>query len=42
MRIARDLMADLMRPESPDVFILASGDRDFNEVSTPCARTASR
>ncbi len=32
MRIARDLMADLMRPESPDVFILASGDRDFNEV----------
>lgn len=32
MRIARDLLADLMHPESPDVFILASGDRDFNEV----------
>jgi hypothetical protein len=32
MRIARDVLADLMHPESPDVFILASGDRDFNEV----------
>ncbi|GAB4569411.1 MAG: hypothetical protein Kow0077_01890 [Anaerolineae bacterium] len=32
MRIARDVMADLMHPESPDIFILASGDRDFNEV----------
>ncbi len=32
MRIARDLLADLMRPESPLVFILASGDRDFNEI----------
>ncbi len=32
MRIARDVMADMMYPESADVFILASGDRDFNEV----------
>ncbi len=32
MRIARDLLGDLMYPESPDVFILASGDRDFNEI----------
>lgn len=32
MRIARDLLGDLMHPESPDVFILASGDRDFNEI----------
>jgi len=32
MRIARDVLADLMHPENPDVFILASGDRDFNEV----------
>lgn len=32
MRIARDVMADLMYQESPDIFILASGDRDFNEV----------
>ncbi len=32
MRIARDLLGDLMHPESPDIFILASGDRDFNEV----------
>jgi hypothetical protein len=32
MRIARDVMADLMLSEGPDVFIMASGDRDFNEV----------
>ncbi|MBN1966778.1 MAG: NYN domain-containing protein [Anaerolineae bacterium] len=32
MRIARDIMADLMHPESADIFILASGDRDFNEI----------
>ncbi len=32
MRIARDVLADLMHPEKPDVFIMASGDRDFNEV----------
>jgi len=32
MRIARDVLADLMHPEGADVFILASGDRDFNEI----------
>ncbi|MBN2471448.1 MAG: NYN domain-containing protein [Anaerolineae bacterium] len=32
MRIARDVLGDMMHPDSPDVVILASGDRDFNEV----------
>lgn len=32
MRIARDVLSDLMHPESPDIFIMASGDRDFNEI----------
>ena len=32
MRIARDVMADLMHAENADIFIMASGDRDFNEV----------
>ncbi len=32
MRIARDVLGDMMHPDSPDIVILASGDRDFNEV----------
>ena len=32
MRIARDVLADLMHAETPDIFVLASGDRDFNQV----------
>jgi hypothetical protein len=32
MRIARDVITDASHADSPDVFILASGDRDFNEV----------
>jgi hypothetical protein len=32
MRIARDLLADSTGPNTPDIFIIASGDRDFNDV----------
>lgn len=32
IRIARDVITDTSHPESGDVIILASGDRDFNEV----------
>ncbi len=32
MRIARDVITDASHTDSADVFILASGDRDFNEV----------
>lgn len=32
MRIARDVITDASHTDSPDVYILASGDRDFNEV----------
>ncbi|MCU0512584.1 MAG: NYN domain-containing protein [Anaerolineae bacterium] len=32
IRIARDVITDSGRTESGDVFILASGDRDFNDV----------
>lgn len=34
MRIAKDVLAYSTQPESADVFIIASGDRDFNEVFT--------
>jgi hypothetical protein len=32
MRIAKEVLDDSARPDSADVFIIASGDRDFNEV----------
>jgi hypothetical protein len=32
IRIARDVITDASHPESGDVIIMASGDRDFNEV----------
>ncbi|MFQ3536833.1 MAG: NYN domain-containing protein [Aggregatilineales bacterium] len=32
MRIAKDVLADSAQPNSADLFIIASGDRDFNEV----------
>lgn len=32
IRIARDIITDSGRTESADVYILASGDRDFNDV----------
>ncbi|MBO9310315.1 MAG: NYN domain-containing protein, partial [Chloroflexi bacterium] len=32
MRIAKDVLADSAQPNSADTFIIASGDRDFNEV----------
>jgi hypothetical protein len=32
IRIARDVMTDATHPEAGDVIILASGDRDFNDV----------
>jgi hypothetical protein len=32
MRIAKEVLADSSLPDSADVFIIASGDRDFNEV----------
>src|SRR5258708_6659925 len=32
MRIAKDVLADSQQPGSPDIFIIASGDRDFNDV----------
>ncbi|MBX3083494.1 MAG: NYN domain-containing protein [Anaerolineae bacterium] len=32
MRIAKDVLADSVQPSTADIFIIASGDRDFNEV----------
>jgi hypothetical protein len=32
MRIAKDVLADSAQPNSADIFIIASGDRDFNDV----------
>jgi hypothetical protein len=32
MRIAKDVLAESMSPNAPDIFIIASGDRDFNDV----------
>lgn len=32
MRIAKDVLANSTGPNSPDLFIIASGDRDFNDV----------
>lgn len=38
VRIARDVLVDAGHPESADVYILASGDRDFNDVVTSLAQ----
>ncbi|MBX3064034.1 MAG: NYN domain-containing protein [Anaerolineae bacterium] len=32
MRIAKDVLADSTQPNAADIFIIASGDRDFNDV----------
>ncbi len=32
MRIAKDVLADSSSPTSADIFIVASGDRDFNDI----------
>src|SRR5258708_3473335 len=32
MRIAKDVLADSSQPSSADTYIIASGDRDFNDV----------
>src|SRR5260221_3107620 len=32
MRIAKDVLADSAQPNAADIFIIASGDRDFNDV----------
>ncbi|MCC7205659.1 MAG: NYN domain-containing protein, partial [Anaerolineae bacterium] len=32
MRIAKDVLADSTQPSAADIYIIASGDRDFNEV----------
>lgn len=32
MRIAKDVLADSQQPTAADIFIIASGDRDFNDV----------
>lgn len=32
MRIAKDVLADAAQPNAADIFIIASGDRDFNDV----------
>ncbi len=32
MRIAKDVLADSSAPNSADIFIVASGDRDFNDI----------
>jgi hypothetical protein len=34
MRIAKDVLADSGQPNAPDIFVIASGDRDFNDVFT--------
>ncbi len=38
IRIARDVITDAGHPESADVYILASGDRDFNDVLNTLAQ----
>jgi hypothetical protein len=38
VRIARDVLTDAGHPESGDVYILVSGDRDFNEVINAIAQ----
>ncbi len=35
IRIARDVLTDVSHPEAGDVIILATGDRDFNDVINP-------
>ena len=35
IRIARDVLTDAGHPEAGDVIILATGDRDFNDVVNP-------
>ena len=35
MRMARDVLTDAGHPEAGDVIILASSDRDFNDVINP-------
>ncbi|MDE2946669.1 MAG: NYN domain-containing protein [Chloroflexota bacterium] len=35
IRIARDVLTDVGHPEAGDVIILATGDRDFNDVINP-------
>ncbi len=35
IRIARDVLTDVSLPDSGDVIILATGDRDFNDVINP-------
>jgi hypothetical protein len=32
MRIAKDVLADAVGPNAPDIIVIASGDRDFNDV----------
>ncbi|MEP7287127.1 MAG: NYN domain-containing protein [Chloroflexota bacterium] len=32
MRIAKDVLADSTQPNSADIYIIASGDRDFNDL----------
>ncbi len=32
MRIAKDVLADSLQPNASDIFVIASGDRDFNDV----------
>jgi hypothetical protein len=41
MRIVRDILNDAGHPDSADVYIVASGDRDFNDVITTL-RTRSK
>ena len=41
MRIVRDVLNDANHPDSADVYIVASGDRDFNDVITTL-RTRSK
>ncbi|HVO44281.1 MAG TPA: NYN domain-containing protein [Aggregatilineales bacterium] len=41
MRIAKDVLADSVQPSAPDTFIIASGDRDFNDVLS-ALRTRNR
>ena len=38
IRIARDVITDAGHPDSADVYILASGDRDFNDVLNTLAQ----
>ncbi|NJL95810.1 MAG: NYN domain-containing protein, partial [Anaerolineae bacterium] len=32
LRIAKDVLAESLGPDSPDIIIIASGDRDFNNI----------